>query len=125
MATPPSAPADARPAPLAPAGARPSLASTPRLLSGLLLALILLAAAALRFSGPNWDQGQSQHPDERFIVMVTQGLELPKSVLEYFDTGHSTLNPYNRGFDGFAYGTLPVFLVKTLSIVLDKSTFDE
>jgi len=78
----------------------------------------VLVAGTLRFAGPNWDSGHNQHPDERFIVMVTLALELPKRPLQYFDTASSPLNPYNRGFDGFAYGTLPVFVVKALSLLL-------
>ncbi len=89
------------------------------------LGLILIVAAILRFSGVNWDDGHNQHPDERFIVMVTQALGLPRGVGEYFDTARSPLNPYNRGFDGFAYGTLPVFVVKALSIALKITEFED
>ncbi len=95
------------------------------LATALLLALILLAAAALRYAGPNWDDGHSQHPDERFMVMVTQALQAPRGTLDFFDTARSTMNPYNRGFDGFAYGMLPLFIVKGLSLLLKIDGFNE
>ncbi|RME87196.1 MAG: phospholipid carrier-dependent glycosyltransferase, partial [Anaerolineae bacterium] len=31
---------------------------------------------------------------------------------EYFDTANSPLNPHNRGYGFFVYGTLPIFLVR-------------
>src|SRR5581483_3836861 len=41
------------------------------------------------------------------------------------DTARSTMNPYNRGFDGFAYGMLPLFIVKGLSLLLKIDGFNE
>ncbi len=89
---------------------------------------ILLVAAFFRFDGLHWDaamreveglppalEEQHLHPDERFLTMVTSSLEFPASVSEYFDTEISTLNPHNRGHGFFAYGTLPLFLVRAVA----------
>src|SRR5687768_15805291 len=61
------------------------------------LVLILAWAAALRFSGQDWDQGQHLHPDERFLTMVETAISWPEEGLlgTYFDEAHSTLNPRN------------------------------
>ena len=69
----------------------------------LLLSAILLLAFALRFYGVNWDQNQHLHPDERFLTMVTEAIDWPANIPEYFDTAHSPLNPHNRGFGFFVY----------------------
>jgi hypothetical protein len=61
------------------------------------LALLLLAAAWLRLSGLDWDQGQHLHPDERFLTMVATDIRWPRSLAAYFDTGHSPLNPADVG----------------------------
>src|SRR4051794_7796754 len=109
-------PTTAAPAREAPSRRRIALpADKNGVVTGALLLAILALAAVLRLAGPNWDSGHFQHPDERFLVMVTEALGLPRGPLAFFDTATSPLNPYNRGFDGFAYGTLPVFIVKGLS----------
>lgn len=77
-----------------------------------LFVLVLLAAAYLRLMGLNWDQSQHLHPDERFMTMVSTALEPVKSVSDFFDTANSTLNPNNRGYGFYVYGTLPVFIVR-------------
>ncbi|MBX5491255.1 MAG: glycosyltransferase family 39 protein [Chloroflexi bacterium] len=79
------------------------------------LAAIVLLAAALRFIGLNWDEGHMLHPDERFVTMVTGAVQFPANPWDYFDTEKSTLNPYNRGFGTFAYGTAPLFFVRALA----------
>lgn len=89
------------------------------------LLLILAVAAVLRLTGVNWDDYTHLHPDERFITMVENSIAWPKSIGEYFDTAHSPLNPYNRGYNSFVYGTLPLFLVKWLGIVLDMQGYDQ
>jgi YYY domain-containing protein len=75
------------------------------------LAGILVFALALRVQDVNWDHGQHLHPDERFLMMVTQDLEGPSSVGQYFNSHESPLNPY-RERGSFVYGTLPLFLNK-------------
>ncbi len=77
-----------------------------------LLALILLVGAYLRLSHLNWDQGTHIHPDERFLTMVSSALALPKSLGQFFDSAASPMNPYNKGYGFFVYGTLPIFIVR-------------
>src|SRR6266540_2360779 len=81
----------------------------------LMLLVIILVAGPLRFLGLDWDSGAHLHPDERFITMVSNGIELPKGLGDYFDTARSPLNPYNRNFGSYIYGTLPLFFVRALA----------
>lgn len=111
-----------------PMGARPVRSAGGALHAvGVLLALatILLAAAYFRLVGVNWDSNTHLHPDERFITMVETAISWPKSVGEYFDTARSPLNPYNRGFNSFVYGTFPLFLVKWLGDALGMAGYDQ
>jgi YYY domain-containing protein len=77
---------------------------------------VVAAAAYLRFVGLNWDEFQHLHPDERFLTMVETGVRpVEGGWAEYFDSGNSTLNPHNQGYDFFVYGTVPIFLVRYLA----------
>src|SRR3569832_1432964 len=78
----------------------------------LLLIVVLLAAAGLRFIGINWDQNQHLHPDERFMTMVESAMTPVKSLSEYFNTERSTLNPHNVGYSFYVYGDLPIIIVR-------------
>lgn len=80
--------------------------------TGSILFFILVAAAAVRFTGLNWDDGQHLHPDERFITMVADRIRFPSGVDEYFDTPRSPANPYNKDFGSYVYGTFPLFFVR-------------
>ncbi|MHB8993497.1 MAG: hypothetical protein ACYC66_17900, partial [Chloroflexota bacterium] len=91
----------------------------------LALAAILLVAAYFRLSGVNWDSNTHLHPDERFITIVETSIAWPKSLGEYLDTAKSPLNPYNRGYNSFVYGTLPLFLVKALGDLLGMTGYDQ
>lgn len=93
--------------------------------TGAALLVILLVAAYFRFTGLNWDDGHHLHPDERFLTMVENALELPGSVGAYFDTAQSPLNPHNRGHGFFVYGTFPIFLVRYLAEWLGRNTYDQ
>ena len=79
------------------------------------LILILITGAYLRFVGINWGEYTYMHPDERFLVMVGSSLEPVKSIGEYFDTAHSSLNPHNKGYGFFVYGTFPIFLARYMA----------
>ncbi|WP_322802663.1 DUF2298 domain-containing protein [Thermoflexus sp.] len=76
------------------------------------LAALLIVAFYLRTIGLNWDENQHLHPDERFLTMVTEALNWPRSLSEYLDSARSPLNPYNRGYTFFVYGDLPVILTR-------------
>jgi YYY domain-containing protein len=112
---------------------------------GILLALlaILLLGAAFRFYNVNWDKGTYHiHPDERHTTMVITRIQWPQSVqdylacrsgqgadctasidwgeslVEYFDTSRSRLNPRNVDMVYF-YGTVPLYLTKFLATLGD------
>ncbi len=85
------------------------------------LALILLLGGMLRFNGLGWDQPKGadiplqMHPDERFLSLVSDRISWP-GFGGYFDTAHSTLNPYNDPeTHSFVYGTFPLFVAKGVS----------
>lgn len=80
----------------------------------LLLALIVAAGFALRVRGGDWDAGQHLHPDERFLALVHDAIDLPASFTDYLDTGRSPLNPNNRGYGFYVYGDLPLTVVQLL-----------
>lgn len=88
------------------------------------LIIIFVIAAVFRFTGVNWDQGQHLHPDERFITMVGTALEWPDTFSEYLDTSASSLNPHNRGFGFYVYGTWPVIVVKWVAGLLKMDTYE-
>jgi YYY domain-containing protein len=101
------------------------------------LGAVLLLAAVLRVDGLHWDahrweapgrpvvlEEQHLHPDERFLTMVTAALGWPDGVRGYLDTATSPLNPNNRGFGFYVYGTLPVFLTKAVSDATGQAGFD-
>lgn len=86
---------------------------------------IFAIACVFRFTGMNWDQNQHLHPDERFLTMVATELSWPTSIREYFTTDASPLNPNNKGFGFFVYGTWPVILVKGIASILNKDNYDD
>jgi len=82
------------------------------------LGVILLVAAAFRLYGLAWDSGYLFHPDERKILLVVSGLNLPASIPDFF----SVDSPLNPKF--FAYGSFPIYLLKTLSVFTPTLSFD-
>ncbi|MBN1259818.1 MAG: DUF2298 domain-containing protein, partial [Anaerolineae bacterium] len=76
------------------------------------LLLILLVAGWVRIYDLNWDEGTHLHPDERYLTMVASALEIPQTTGEYWSTESSPLNPENRGYGGYVYGTLPLFAAR-------------
>lgn len=82
-----------------------------------ILILILIVGAYLRLTHLNWDEGTHIHPDERFLTMVVSALELPQSLGQFFDSTTSPMSPYNKGYDFFVYGTLPIFIVRVVAQV--------
>jgi len=78
----------------------------------LLLGAIFVLGAWFRLSGIYWGERQNLHPDERFMLWVGSDISPVRTLSEYFDTAHSTLNPHNQGHKFYVYGTLPLFLVR-------------
>lgn len=95
------------------------------LLDLILVFAILFGAWYLRNIGLNWDENQHLHPDERFLTMVTNAISPVQSFSEYFDTAQSSLNPNNRGFGFYVYGTLPIFVVRYIGEWVKQTGYDE
>ena len=95
-----------------------------RFATPLLLGVVLLLGAGLRSYNLDWDDGHHLHPDERFLAIVGDRISFPTTVRGYFDTSSSPLNPYNRGFDGFAYGTAPLFATRAVAEALGMAGYD-
>jgi 4-amino-4-deoxy-L-arabinose transferase-like glycosyltransferase len=93
-------------------------------MSKLIIILIVLIGFSIRIHGLNWDQDQHLHPDERFLTMVGQAIRFPTGFRLYFDTQTSQLNPNNIGFPFYVYGTLPLFLVKLISLIFNFDTYN-
>ncbi|MFU8826864.1 MAG: ArnT family glycosyltransferase, partial [Brevefilum sp.] len=93
------------------------------LLLVLALLLTVVAGAYLRLVGVNWDEDQHMHPDERFLSLVQVAISPVDSLGEYFDTESSSLNPANRGYGFFVYGTLPIFIVRYAGEALGQTDY--
>ncbi len=102
-----------------------ALPTTAWSLHAILLASVLTLGAALRFVGLDWDHGQHQHPDERFLSTVLLQIQPAPDLWTYFDPGRSPLNPFNHEVSFFVYGTFPLFLVESLARLLGRSGYDE
>ena len=91
------------------------------------LALIAVIAmgAYFRYIGMDWDENHHLHPDERFLTMVASAIEPVDSFSDYFNTHESSLNPNNRGFGFYVYGTLPLFIVRYLAEWLEYTGYGE
>src|SRR5512136_1426063 len=87
--------------------------------------LAIVAAFYFRFIGLNWDAGQHLHPDERFLTMVETGIAPVKSLGEFFDSAKSSLNPVNRNYGFFVYGTLPIFIVRYVGEALKQTDYSQ
>ena len=90
-----------------------------------LLIGVLVIAAYFRFTGIKWDDNHHLHPDERFLTMVESSISPVKNLGEYFDTANSSLNPNNRGYTFYVYGTLPIFIVRYIGGWLGQAGYDQ
>ena len=86
----------------------------------IVLAVILLAAAWLRFIPVEWDMLQLAHPDERYIVWVAETIHRPNSLHEALDPDRSPMNPFRWPPEEgkavgeeriYAYGHFPLYLL--------------
>ena len=89
----------------------------------ILLIITLAFGAYLRLVGVNWDEDQHMHPDERFLSLVQVAISPVESISEYFDTENSSLNPANRSYTFFVYGTLPIFIVRYAGELLGRTDY--
>jgi len=90
-----------------------------------LLSIIIFLAFLLRFFKLNWDQNQHLHPDERFLTMVLTEIKIPSSFFNYINPQVSTLNPYNKNFPFFVYGSFPLNFVKIISHILNVNDYNQ
>ncbi|HQY23487.1 MAG TPA: DUF2298 domain-containing protein [Thermoflexales bacterium] len=85
------------------------------------LVLVLLIAGMLRFYNINWDEGLHLHPDERYVAFLATLIQPVWTAEEYFDSGKSTLNPFNTDWGSrYVYGTLPLFGPRYVAEFLDN-----
>ncbi len=89
-----------------------------------LLIGILVAGGYFRFIGVNWDDSHHLHPDERFLSMVLSSISPVDKAGGYFNTEISSLNPANRGYGFFVYGTLPIFIIRYIGEWLGQTGYD-
>ncbi len=78
-----------------------------------------------RFYGLDFDGGYHLHPDERFLSMVINKIEIPPSVIQYFDSTTSPLNPVNKGIEFYVYGDFPLFIGKVVSQAFGMDSYDK
>lgn len=91
----------------------------------ILLVAILAIAAYFRFVGLDWDNDHHLHPDERFLTMVASSIAPVENPGSYFDTNESSLNPNNRGYGFYVYGTLPLFTVRYIAEWVGQTGYSE
>jgi 4-amino-4-deoxy-L-arabinose transferase-like glycosyltransferase len=100
----------------------------------LILAVILLLALALRWTGIDWDDYNHNHPDERYITWVATTIEWPSSWRDALDPVRSSFNPFYWPADAesteiiilrdeprkFAYGHFPLYLSVAATRLVEK-----
>ncbi|MBN1877156.1 MAG: glycosyltransferase family 39 protein [Anaerolineae bacterium] len=89
-----------------------------------MLVVILLAAAWIRSYNIDWDEGTHLHPDERYLTMVVSAIQFPENLAQYWSTAESPLNPVNKGYAGYVYGTLPLFTTRVVAGWVDQACVD-
>ncbi len=87
----------------------------------LFLLAILLVAGWVRTYNIDWDEGTHLHPDERYLTMVVSALEFPETLAQYWNVETSPLNPANKGYGGYVYGTLPLFATRVVATWMDRA----
>lgn len=104
----------------------------------LVLLAVLILALLLRLVGLNWDDHSHLHPDERFLTGMASDIGEAESLTtstrerchgsgkyDYFNTSCSVFNPNNVADGSYAYGTLPLFIVRiTAQLVADYADDD-
>lgn len=94
--------------------------------TALILFVILALSLTLRLTGLNWDDYARLHPDERFLTTIVSRIGSQNHLInealvrcpnlafsyDYFNTDCSFYNPDNINEGSYAYGTLPLFIVR-------------
>lgn len=95
------------------------------------LAIVFLAALAVRLYGLDWDDGSDLHPDELFIAKIVLidriHFSWPPDAGELLDPARSGLNPRSSDpttgkFREFAYGALPLWITDASAWFLSRLT---
>ncbi len=95
---------------------------------------ILVVAAALRWTGLDWDNYHHYHPDERYITWVATTIEWPADFSAALNPKLSTFNPFywypGAASDGivvgqdaprkFAYGHVPLYLGVAVTRLMEQ-----
>lgn len=106
-----------------------------RLLTITALIIILVMGFMLRIVGINWDNHAYLHPDERFLTTISSQIGKPdfltpdakencpdpENYWDFFDASCSVYNPNNINQGSYAYGTLPVFIVRAVASVFEQA----
>lgn len=95
-----------------------------RIIYILLFIAVVCSAALFRFTGINWDDNTHLQPDERFLTMVTNDISWPNSLAQYFDTHTSPLNPHNKNYSFYVYGTYPMYVTKVIAEFLHMDNYN-
>lgn len=103
----------------------PAAPAPDRWLAAALLLVILVLGLSLRLVGLDWDEDHHLHPDERFLTMVSMDISAGQLAQQYFDTAASALNPNNRGYPFYVYGTLPLFLVRLAAERIGQTGYNQ
>ncbi len=90
-----------------------------------LFLVVLVIGGYFRFTGIKWDESYHLHPDERFLTMVESAISPVQNLSEYFNSSQSSLNPNNRGYTFYVYGTLPIFTVRYVAEWLGQTGYDQ
>src|SRR5215470_14947534 len=56
------------------------------------------------------------------MTIVASSVKVPESIGDYFNTAHSSLNPYANGQSNYAYGQLPLTLTRAVAEALPVCT---
>lgn len=95
------------------------------------LAIVVVAALAVRLYGLDWDDGTDLHPDELFITKFVLsdriGLDWPADAGKLLDPATSPLNPRSADprtgeFREFAYGALPLWVTDATAWAMSRLT---
>lgn len=94
--------------------------------SSILFIVVIVLAAAMRFTHLAWDGLLHTHPDERYILFTATALQFPEHAVDVLRPAYSPLNPFRAlGDDGvpgtprtYAYGHLPLYTMSAVHPII-------